>query len=50
MQAIPWALQVLPPVFGVGFDLMLYFPKQDYPENGYGGWLERVGDWAYVHE
>lgn len=46
----PWALQVLPPVFGVGFDVVLYFPKQNYPKNGYGGWLERVGDWAYVHE
>ncbi|WP_339688503.1 hypothetical protein [Gimesia maris] len=46
----PWALQVLPPVFGVGFDLVLYFPKQAYPEKGYGGWLERVGEWAYVHE
>lgn len=46
----PWALQVLPPVFGVGFDLVLYFPNQNYPKNGYGGWLERVGDWAYVHE
>jgi len=30
--------------------MMLYFPKKDYPEKGYGGSLERVGDWAYVHE
>ncbi|WP_417388626.1 hypothetical protein [Gimesia sp.] len=46
----PWALQVLPPVFGVGFDVVLYFPKQNYPKQGYGGWLEPVGVWAYVHE
>lgn len=46
----PWALQVLPPVFGVGFDVVLYFPKQNYPKQGYGGWLEAVGVWAYVHE
>ncbi|MCA9018311.1 MAG: hypothetical protein KDA77_23520, partial [Planctomycetaceae bacterium] len=46
----PWALQVIPPVFGVGFDLVLYFPKQNYPKRGYGGSLERVGEWAYVHE
>ncbi|MEQ8638404.1 hypothetical protein [Gimesia maris] len=46
----PWALQVLPPVFGVGFDVVLYFPKQNYPQQSYGGWLEPVGAWAYVHE
>lgn len=46
----PWVLRISPPVFGVGFDLVLYFPNQNYPEHGYGGSLERVGDWAYVHE
>ncbi|MFK7778753.1 MAG: hypothetical protein QM501_11665 [Gimesia sp.] len=46
----PWVLRFPTPVFGVGFDEMLYFPKQNYPKHGYGGVLERVGDWAYVHE
>jgi len=46
----PWVLQVIPPVFGVGFDEVLYFPRQNYPQRGYGGSLERIGDWAYVHE
>ncbi|WP_417378762.1 hypothetical protein [Gimesia sp.] len=46
----PWILVVRTPSGGPNWDMMLYFPKQDYPENGYGGWLERVGDWAYVHE
>lgn len=34
----------------VNWDLFLYLPSQDYPEAGYGGRLQRVGDWAYVHE
>ena len=46
----PWVLQVIPPVFGVGFDEVLYFPRQNYPQRGYGGSLERIGEWAYVHE
>lgn len=46
----PWVLWFPAPVFGVGFDEMLYFPKQNYPKRGYGGSLERVADWAYVHE
>lgn len=36
--------------WGLSFDEMLYFPDHDYPARGYGGVLERVGDWAYVHE
>jgi hypothetical protein len=34
----------------MSFDRFLYFPNQQYPERGYGGVLERVGRWAYVHE
>jgi len=25
---------------------MLYFPNQNYPERGYGGGLEPIGDFA----
>lgn len=25
-------------------------PKRNYPERDYGGTLERIEDWAYVHE
>jgi hypothetical protein len=35
---------------GGSFDRFLYFPLQNYPEDGYGGSLERIGDWAYLHE
>jgi hypothetical protein len=45
-----WVLIVEPPSFIMGFDQVLYFPKQNYPEHGYGGMLERIGKWAYVHE
>lgn len=46
----PWVLSVSTPSGLINFDEMLYFPNQDYPKRGYGGWLEPVGDWAYVHE
>lgn len=46
----PWALTVTPPCVPGGFDVLMYFPQQNYPERGYGGRLERVEDWAYVRE
>lgn len=46
----PWALVVFTPSGLVNFDQFLYFPLQNYPKRGYGGHLERVADWAYVHE
>ena len=46
----PWVLRVSVPSLPMGFDQVLYFPKHDYPAQGYGGWLERFDGWAYVHE
>lgn len=46
----PWILSVFTPAGGINFDQFLYFPLQNYPETGYGGSLERIADWAYVHE
>jgi hypothetical protein len=46
----PWALYVFTPSGGINFDRFLYFPLQNYPKHGYGGSLQRIGDWAYVHE
>lgn len=46
----PWALSVFTPSGGINFDLMLYFPNQNYPTHGYGGTLQPIGDWTYVHE
>ena len=45
-----WALTVDTPAGGINFDMLLFLPNGNYPEQGHGGWLERVGDWAYVHE
>jgi hypothetical protein len=46
----PWILVVPTPSGGINFDEFLYFPLQNYPQRGYGGRLQRMGDWAYVHE
>jgi hypothetical protein len=46
----PWSLRVPTSLGMVNWDMLLYLPSQRYPQYGYGGRLERVGDWAYVHE
>jgi hypothetical protein len=45
-----WVLRALVPSGVINFDQFMYFPNQDYPEYGYGGGVERIADWAYVHE
>jgi hypothetical protein len=45
-----WVLSVSCPSGIINFDQFLYFPRQNYPATGYGGSLEKVKDWAYVHE
>lgn len=36
---------------GIGnFDRFFYWPSETYPEEGLGGWIERIRNWAYVHE
>lgn len=46
----PWVLEVFTPTGLINFDQFVFFPLQNYPESGYGGWVERIADWAYVHE
>jgi hypothetical protein len=46
----PWMLTVPTPLGGFNWDEFLYLPNGDYPKYNYGGGLERIGDWAYVHE
>ena len=36
--------------YGMSFDSFFYWPQKDYPRYIYGGYTERIGDWAYVHE
>jgi hypothetical protein len=45
-----WVLEVNTGGPGINFDVLLYFPNGAYPATGYGGIIERVGSWAYVHE
>jgi hypothetical protein len=46
----PWVL-IVPTSSGyLNFDQFMYFPLANYPRTGYGGSLERISDWAYVHE
>lgn len=46
----PWVLYVNTSSGFLNFDSFLYHPNGRYPEEGYGGVLERIDDWAYVHE
>jgi hypothetical protein len=32
------------------FDSLVYWPERNYPDFMYGGGVERIGDWVYVHE
>jgi len=32
------------------FDSLVYWPEENYPDWMYGGGVERIGEWAYVHE
>ena len=34
----------------LSFDSFVYWPSGNYPQHLYGGSVERIGVWAYVHE
>jgi hypothetical protein len=46
----PWELRVPCSRGLVNWDVFFYWPGQQYPAYGYGGSIERIADWAYVHE
>lgn len=46
----PWALTVRTSSGLMNWDIFLYLPNQNYQKTGYSGLLERIEDWAYVHE
>lgn len=46
----PWELRVNCGSGGLNWDVFFYWPTEDYPENIYGGYVERIGKWAYVYE
>jgi hypothetical protein len=50
LERNPWGLTVKTPVGILGWDIFVYLPDQNYPRTAYGGVIERVEGWAYVHE
>jgi hypothetical protein len=46
----PWALRADVGTGLLNWDQFIYLPRQNYPRQGHGGWLQRIGAWAYVHE
>lgn len=49
-QGNKWALVAQVPGGLINWDMFFYLPRQNYPTTGFGGVLQRIGDWAYVHE
>lgn len=45
-----YELRVPCPSGVINWDVFFYWPEGNYPENIYGGYVERIEDWAYVHE
>ena len=45
-----WVLMLETPTGPLKWDRFLYYPEQNYPSLAHGGWIEKVGNWAYVHE
>lgn len=45
-----WELRVSCPKGVLNWDVFFYWPSQDYPQQIYGGSVQRIGTWAYVHE
>ena len=46
----PWELRIQCSSGMVNWDVFFYWPTERYPEEIYGGWVEKIGKWAYVHE
>jgi hypothetical protein len=45
-----WELRVPCSNGMLNWDVFFYWPSEDYPDHAYGGSIERIGKWAYVHE
>lgn len=46
----PWVLKLDTPTGPLRWDRFIYYPLQNYPSLAQGGWVEKIGEWAYVHE
>ncbi|OGI11489.1 MAG: hypothetical protein A2Y40_01550 [Candidatus Margulisbacteria bacterium GWF2_35_9] len=45
-----WNLFVETPRGPLNWDLFIYFSDQIYPDYMFGGFVEKIGKWAYIHE
>jgi hypothetical protein len=46
----PWVLIIHTPTAIGDFDQFVYYPLQNYPAHWFGNRMERIRDWAYIHE
>ena len=46
----PWEISIPCSSGMLNWDVFFYWPSQKYPLQTYGGIVERIDDWAYVHE
>lgn len=49
-RGAPYELLVHCPSGPMNWDVFVYWPSESYPDTMQGGWVERIGGWAYVHE
>ncbi len=50
IENVPWELRINCSTGFLNRDVFFYWPKQRYPKQIYGGDVEAVADWAYVHD
>ena len=48
--AATWELSVPCSIGILNWDVFYYLPTEKYPEHDYGGSVEPINNWAYVHE
>ena len=46
----PWRIRLDVGQGFLNFDTFIYLPNQNYHNAGYVEWVQRIGDWGYVHE
>ena len=50
LRNAPWELRINCSWGLLNWEVFFYWPTQQYPGYIYGGSVERIGNWAYVHE
>ena len=50
LKQAPWELKICCLGSAFNWDVFFYWPTENYPQYIYGGNVEKIGTWAYVHE